>query len=307
MIRRILCPTDFSPTARHALLCAARLAAQLDAELVVLHAWYVPASRYTGTLLPDDLVSGVRQDAERALANSVEEAARAGAPRVASKLVRAVPWAAIVDTLAQESFDLCLMGTHGRTGASRFLLGSVAEKVIRHAPVSVLAIRPEIDLDGIGHVLCPTDFSSSADHALELATWLVRPGGTVTLLHVIELPLATPGEIAQPALAELLDHGATEALAERAAQMRSARHEVVTRSRVGSPAGQILSALEEDRSVDLVVMGSHGRTGLTRALLGSVAEKVVRHARCAVLVAKPSTHASAGAGGVRAARSRVKL
>ena len=60
---------------------------------------------------------------------------------------------------------------------------------------------------------------------------------------------------------------------------------VVTRSRIGSPGAQILAVLDDDRTFDLVVMGSHGRTGLRRALLGSVAEKVVRHAHCPVVVA----------------------
>jgi nucleotide-binding universal stress UspA family protein len=61
---------------------------------------------------------------------------------------------------------------------------------------------------------------------------------------------------------------------------------VNARSRIGYPGAQTLRVLEDDRTIDLVVMGSHGRTGIARALLGSVAEKIVRHARCAVLVAR---------------------
>lgn len=289
MIRRILVATDFSPAARHASIVAARLAKQLDAELVLLHAWYVPSSVYRGTfVLPEHVFSGVEDDARRDLAGAVEDMRRAGA-RAAGKLVRGVPWASIVDALAEESFDLCVIGTQGRTGATRFLLGSVAESVIRHSPVSVLAIRPDAVLDRISHVLCPTDFSSSADRAAELATELVQTDGTITLLHVIELPLATRGEVTQPALVDLLDHAAADALADREARLKNARVAVGTRSRVGPPGTEILAAIEGDPSVDLVVMGSHGRTGLARALLGSVAEKVVRHARCPVLIAREPT------------------
>lgn len=293
MIRRILVATDFSPVARHAVNVAARLAKQLDAELVLLHAWYVPSSAYRGTfVLPDHVFAGVEEDARRDLAGSVEYARSAGA-RAAGKLVHGVPWASIVDVLADEPFDLCVVGTQGRSGMSRFLVGSVAEKVIRHSPVSVLAIRPDAALDRISHVLCPTDFSSSADRAADLATQLVEPGGRITLLHVIELPLATRGEVTQP-LGDLLDHGAAEALADREARLGNAQHAIGTRSRVGPPGTEILAAIEEEPSVDLVVMGSHGRTGLARALLGSVAEKVVRHARCPVLVAREPAREQGG-------------
>ncbi len=285
MIQRILVATDFSRVASHAITVAARLAKQLDAELVLLHAWYVPSSAYHGTfVLPDHLFAGVEEDARRNLAESVESARSAGA-RAAGKLVRGVAWTSIVDALSKESFDLCVVGTQGRSGLSRFLLGSVAENVIRHSPVSVLAIRPDADLERISHVLCPTDFSSSADHAVDLASQLVQPGGKITLLHVIGLPLGTRGEVTQPVV-DLLDQDASAALVDRAGRVGNAHHAVETRSRVGPAGAEILAAIEEDVSVDLVVMGSHGRTGLARALLGSVAEKVVRYAGCPVLVAR---------------------
>ncbi|MEO5878253.1 MAG: universal stress protein, partial [Streptosporangiaceae bacterium] len=65
--------------------------------------------------------------------------------------------------------DLVVVGTHGRTGMARVLLGSVAEQVVRHAPCSILAVRPDADVKPFVHALCPIDFSDSSRHAMELA------------------------------------------------------------------------------------------------------------------------------------------
>jgi nucleotide-binding universal stress UspA family protein len=152
----------------------------------------------------------------------------------------------------------------------------------------VLAVRPDSEPKPFTHVLVPIDFSESATTALELAAELVRPGGTgITVLHVIEVPVSYSGEISIAGLARDLAKRSTEALDHAAARIEGRGSvPVSTRSRVGYPGAQILAALEGDPSVDLVVMGSHGRTGIGRVLLGSVAEKIVRHARCPVLVAR---------------------
>jgi nucleotide-binding universal stress UspA family protein len=88
-------------------------------------------------------------------------------------------------------------------------------------------------------------------------------------------------------LARDVDRRVTAALETEAARLaRELPARVTTRARVGSAGAQTLAALDEDATVDLVVTGSHGRTGLRRVLLGSVAEKIVRHAKCPVLVAR---------------------
>jgi nucleotide-binding universal stress UspA family protein len=159
---------------------------------------------------------------------------------------------------------------------------------VRHAPCSVLAVRPDTEPKPFTHVLVPTDFSDSSTSALDLAADLVRPGGAgITLLHVIEVPAGYNGEITVADFARELDRHAAEALDQAVARIQDrVKVPVVAKSRVGYPGAQILAALEHDPTVDLVVMGSHGRTGIKRALLGSVAEKVVRHAQCPVLVAR---------------------
>lgn len=285
---KILCPTDFSPGAQQAVRAAVRLATATNAELVLAHAWYVASPVAGGEyVFPPQVIQQVVDDSQRALDDAVRTARAAGAPNVSGRLLGGVPWAQIVGLLEAEPFDLCVIGTHGRTGLSRILLGSVAENVVRHAPCSVLAIRPTSDSTTFEHVLVPCDFSESSDHALGVAAELVRPGGAITLLHVLELPVSYRGEVPVPGLARDLDKHAVDALERRAARLSSkVDGRVTTRSRIGYPGAQTLAVLDDDRTIDLVVMGSHGRTGIKRVLLGSVAEKVVRNARCPVLVAR---------------------
>jgi nucleotide-binding universal stress UspA family protein len=285
---KILCPIDFSPGSQQAMRVAARIARDTGCELVLAHAWYLPPTAYTfESPFPPYVVNGIVRDAERGLDDVVKEAKAAGVKRVTSKLLTGVPWAKIVEELETERYDLCVIGTHGRTGLARVLLGSVAEKVVRHAPCSVLTVRPDASLEPFRHALVPTDFSDSASAALELATKLVAATGSLALFHVIEVLAVYAGEAPVADFARDIDQRVSAELDKQAERVRRATGlNVTASSSIGYPGAQILAALDDDRRVDLVVVGSHGRTGLTRMLTGSVAEKVVRHARCPVLVAR---------------------
>ncbi len=285
--KKILCPIDFSPGSQQAMRVAVRIATENEAELVLVHAWYLPPMAFAGeyTFAPE-VIQQISDDAQRGLDAAARDATKLGAKRVTAKLVTGLPWTKIVE-IAEDRCDVVVIGTHGRTGLARVLLGSVAEQVVRHAPCSILAVRPDADVKPFVHALCPIDFSDSSRHAMELAGELVRPGGGITVLHVLELPVAYSEERRPPELYRELDKRSAEALETWASQLRTkVSVPVSTRSRIGRAGAGTLAALDDDRSVDLVVMGSHGRTGVKRMLLGSVAEKVVRHARCPVLVAR---------------------
>ena len=107
--------------------------------------------------------------------------------------------------------------------------------------------------------------------------------GTLTLLNVVDLGALYSGHRAVQYL-RYLDRAYKELLDKEKERLSQTAPRLVvdTRSAMGSPAGQILALIDDERSIDLVVMGSHGRTGMKRAVLGSVAEKVVRHARCRI-------------------------
>lgn len=289
-LRKILCAIDFSSGSQQAMRMATRIATEKGAELVLFHAWYLPPLVYAGgpVAVPPGVLQDVYDDAKRNLDEVLREVGMLGLPRVSAKLVSGLPSAMIVSELEDPAYDLAVLGTHGRTGWSRVLLGSVAEKVVRHAPCSVLTVRPEGEIKPFTNILCPTDFSETAQQAADLVIEVVTPGGKgVTLLHVLDLPVAFSGEPKVEGFVRDLDTRASKALDEWAVRLRSKTTvPITTRARIGNPAAQTLEVLDEDPTIDLVVMGSHGRKGIARAILGSVAEKIVRHASCPVLVAR---------------------
>lgn len=288
-LTKIMCPVDFSPGSLQAMRTAVRIANEHDAELVLVHSWYFPAGGFGGDYVPAaDIVQAISSDAQRGLENAVAEARKLGAHRVTSKLLNGSPWQQIVDAAQREpGLDLIVIGTHGRTGLSRVVMGSVAELVVRHAPCPVLTVHPGNEPTPYSHVLCPIDLSEPGRAAMNLAAELVKPGGAgITLLHVLELPVAYRAELPIFELHRQLDAASAALLGRWTAELKAKVSVPVTRwTRPGRAGAQILTVLDDDRTFDLVVMGSHGHTGLARMLLGSVAEKVVRHARCPVLVA----------------------
>jgi nucleotide-binding universal stress UspA family protein len=296
--KKILCPIDFSPGSQQAMRTAVRLANERDAELVLVHSWYLPPVAFSGDYVyAADIVQQLSDDAQRSLEAAVGEAGKMGARRVTSKLLTGLPWQQIVDAAKREAgLGLIVIGTHGRTGLSRVLLGSVAELVVRHAPCPVLTVRPHNEPAPFAHVLCPVDLSRPARDAMNLAAELAPSSGAgITLLHVLELPVSYTGKLPLPDFHRDLDVRSAALLDQWTTDLKAKVAVPVTQlTRIGRPGAQILSVLEDDRTFDLVVMGSHGHTGVERMLLGSVAEKIVRHARCPVLVAHSSNPAHSG-------------
>jgi nucleotide-binding universal stress UspA family protein len=146
-IHRILVPVDFSEPSRRALDYAAELARPLGAAIEVLHVVEIPAF-VPSAGLPEarasdlSLAALVRESAEKLLAQFVGEAAERGIAVRASRLELGSPPQVITGIAVKEDYDLIVLGTHGRTGLTRALMGSVAERVVRHAPCPVLSVRP---------------------------------------------------------------------------------------------------------------------------------------------------------------------
>lgn len=182
--------------------------------------------------------------------------------------------------------DLIVVGTHGRTGLSWLLAGSVATSLIRRAGCPVLAYhRPEVPhkVDEIRVILHPTDFSSGSDNSLRVARSLARDlGARLVLLHV------TPYTFQANEMAVPVDPGVyQEALADERQLVDGPdmKYPVETRLARGDAGEEILRAAA-DLDCGLIVMGTHGRSGLTRLFMGSVTEFVVPRADCPVLAVK---------------------
>ncbi|OFW05234.1 MAG: hypothetical protein A3I61_10790 [Acidobacteria bacterium RIFCSPLOWO2_02_FULL_68_18] len=290
MFAQILVPTDLGVPSDAALEYARMFARTWDAALHVLH---VTGERVTPPRAgePDG-----RRNIEPAALRRIRERLTDGDQRhdVTIRLVeRGAAAEVILDYARTADIDLVVMGTHGRRGAAHFLLGSVAEAVVRGAPCPVLtthaATRPR---ESFSRILVPTDFSSPSDAAFECARLLqLRFGASVHLLHVLEDALLEGpfgGEVFVAAPAE-----------RRAARLRDARarlsHRVPTGGResarltsevVLGPAADTIVHHAADNGFDLIVMGTHGRTGLAHLLMGSVAERVVRGASCPVVTTR---------------------
>ncbi len=280
---RILVPTDLEPTTDRALALAARLATIFSAELHVLH-----CQPLLGDLQPERGQVGPLADA---LARAGATGSAGAAVPVQTHLVRATSASeAAVVACTELGCDLIVMGTHGRRGLRHLLLGSVAEEVVRTAPVPVLTVRPggAADVGACERLLVPLDFSPRSHEALRLAAaWAARLGSAVTLLHVVE-PVVYPqlygvdplpdGIVKQ---ASARSRSELEAIA--AAELAGLTTEVVV-SHGAAPECIVREA--EGRRASLVVMGSRGLSGLEHLLLGSVAEQVLRRSPVPLLTVR---------------------
>lgn len=287
-IRRILWPTDFSKGADRAFSHAAALASWHDAELHVLH---VVEDRGTAAPdaefpIPESTLSGLLS----ADGDPPQHVDLEGLPLVQEEREHASPAEAIVEYTEEHEIDLVVAGTRGRRGLQRMLIGSVAEEVLRTAPCPVLTVRGEHDDTpgwAVRNILVPIDFSDASLDALRHAKELALTyGAQITLLHAVEevvYPSAYGVEPANLPGPQVIDR-VEDNLAELARTEIGYEH-VVVQASVGYAPSVILDYAESNE-VDLVVIATHGRTGLERMLLGSVAERVVRRAPAPVFAVK---------------------
>jgi nucleotide-binding universal stress UspA family protein len=206
-------------------------------------------------------------------------------------IIAGSPAHVIVEHAQSLAADLIVMGTHGRGGMAHLLLGSVAERIVRTAACPVLTIRSAVR-QPIRRILVPTDFSATSDAALEWAELLAqRFGATLQLLHVLADPFLAEGLAAEayiteaPPLRTAMLRDAQTRLDERAVKSEQRPVPVDTEALFGHGA-KTVAEYAANRDVDLIVMGTHGRTGIAHLLLGSFAEKLVRTAPCPVLTVR---------------------
>jgi nucleotide-binding universal stress UspA family protein len=288
MYDNILLPFDGSEGAAAVLHHASELAHWADATVNVLYV--ADTARDSVTVVEGHTVDALVQRGE----DVVEEAEKTLETLGVSydtDVVQGNPPETIVDYAERFDQDLVVMPTHGREGLSRFLIGSVAEKVVRLSSVPVLTVRMQPDEQltfPYENVLVPTDGSAAATHAaehvLELAAGL---DATVHVLSVVD-DAALGLDVRSTIVEAESEQAATDAV-ERvvsAAEERGVTN-VVRHVEHGSPAEAILDCIESN-DVHAVGMGTTGRRGTDRILLGSVAEKTVRSAPVPVLtVANP--------------------
>jgi nucleotide-binding universal stress UspA family protein len=295
MYRSILVPVDGSVLAESALAVAATLAERWGAELRLVHAHRLTVAEELATY-------GITGDAARSTAEHYVTGL-ADRLRAAHRLV---VLADVVDGTAAEAIaehatsvgsDLIVMTSHGRTGASRFWLGSVADAVMRAATVPVLIVRGHASATAgpsnapFARVLVPLDGSAFAEQALPHAIAFAKLGAAEVHLLRIEEPAeslrTSVWALAQQEPDDLPDRlrragGELQTVIERfASDWAPARPSAEAR---GAPrVGDAIAEVATERGTDLIAMTTHGR-GAGRMLIGSVADKVLRGTQCSVLL-----------------------
>lgn len=285
-IRNILVPTDFSVSAQQALRYAGDLARRTGAAIHLLYADVL----HTEPSTPDrmDEVAGSFDDALTVY--PVVERGLAVAP-------------VVLDYARDHDIDLVVMGTHGRRGVRRFLLGSVAREVVQRATCPVLTVRDLKDADPVPYppdrILAPIDFSEPSREALRYAKELASfYEAKLDLLHIVEdrLHPAFYG----PGLMSIYD--IEPDIEDKARRQLQALYEdtdgpsgpVQFDARRGVPAREIPRYAEQN-GCGMIVIATHGLTGLAHFFIGSVAERVVRLTTCPVLTVKGSAQSLPGA------------
>lgn len=302
--RNILVPLDGSELAEKALEPARQIAMAMirrgddvpPVKLTLLRALPPMALLVADPYLYDEMMR-MSGDEAQAYLNLVASTITANDIVVETRIINGSPAEAIVQYAEEHEIDLIVMSSHGRTGSRRWVYGSVAEKVMHHAPCATVIIRAHVEVSMFQNrkILVPLDGSELAERALEPAMTLARAvNSNVYLLRVVtaEEPMPesmTPtGEKVEAALkaADLEQKGEAEAYLQYVFSRYENTHLFFDVQSTSGDVADTIVTYADVNQIDLIVMSSHGRSGLGRWLHGSVAEKVLRGATCATLIVR---------------------
>jgi nucleotide-binding universal stress UspA family protein len=288
---RILCPVDFSDASRHALDQAIAIAGWYESHITALHV-IAPAFTFEPPILFAERggLKALPVDQARIRARLDDWLNAAPAARVPSesRVCEGQPAESVLALARSLSVDLIVMGSHGRSGFERLVLGSVTEKVLRHAACPVLTVPPRAATKAslpFKRILCPVDFSEPSVAALQTAFSMAEEADArVLVLYVIDWP----GD--ESTFATSIDRDVLGDVGRQAAQRLESF--ITGESRVWSrPESKVsagkayreILATAEDMAADLIVIGVHGRNAVDLTLFGSTTNQVVRRASCPVL------------------------
>lgn len=291
-VKKVLHPTDFSAASDHALPHAVEFAGRFGAELTIIHVRTFFAGEGSveefSQFDPDEYAEVLEKELEKT-------SGRLRTDRLVKTVLRhGVSAASAILEFSEESgSDLIVMGTHGKSALGRFFLGSVAEKVVRHASVPVLTVSPDReDYRGnpnYARILATFDFSEHSKKAVLRAREIAEAyGAQLQILNVVEQGVF-PGHLAAwrkqisselPQIAEEASRSITETFGDLTMD------NVDICVEIGTGDGKVHREITEfarRNTADLIVMGTFGLSGVEHMLLGSTTERVLRSAPCPVL------------------------
>ena len=298
MFDKVLVPLDGSELAEGSLDPALTIVRRPGGEVILLHVpifrpVMVPGTAGYGLVLPEQAFDLKNRDEIQIYLEGIKQTRQEPDFSIRIKVLEGDVAGNIVDLAVEEEVDLIVMTTHGYSGFTRWMLGSITERILRNAPCPVLVVRCA---DKLNRVVIPLDGSRLAEQALEPGLEVARQlGGRVTLLRVDDgsgLSTVDRGmlDIAHHGLSQQIDPetggDAVHYLENVAQRYRTPSLEIDTAVVTGSPAQGILEYVEANQ-IDLIVMATHGRTGIRRWVYGSVTEKCLHNTACAMLIVRP--------------------
>ena len=290
---RILVPVDFSDCSGKALDYAIRFGELYGAELTLFHVITLFQEDVDEIKKVHELEAYVKRQEHKIHKELEKQFHRVidRGVRVRSEIQRGISAAdTILEYLAEYNFDLVIMGTHGRTGLKHLIQGSVAEKLVRLSPVPVLTVHRDVEKIEFDRILVPIDFSLHSRRAVQYADSLARNfNAHLVFLHVIEQEIHpsfyAAGVTSIFEIDKTLKERVVENMQEFIADIVSDGLSVEYTVHEGKAHKEIVDYAREN-DVDVIVIATHGLTGLEYLLLGSTTEKVVRWADCPVLTVK---------------------
>jgi universal stress protein E len=302
--RRILAATDFSPSAEAALRQAVWLARTSGASITLAHC--LPNLRRVvhsaSTKAKLDLLYGEGDQFEREVRRKSDERMRRiiadlGAVDldVAFETLLGEPFVELTHAVQAEGYDLVLAGTRGRAAWEQFFIGSTANRLIRKCPASVWIVKPE-HVGVPRAILAPTDFSEVSLQSAAHGLWIARQAAAkFHLLHVIDSSDVPDDLISHvpegSSLREEINAEAAARLEEFLARLGTGRSQIEVHLSWGTPWKEI-QRLSAHLAVDLIAIGTVGRSGIQGLLLGNTAEKVLATCDASILAIKPADFVS---------------
>lgn len=285
---KILVPLDGSELAEAALAPALAFAEALSAHIVLLRV-VVPLTIKLDPGLYQRIIDSGKNDAEVYL-NSIQSRSSFSSIHLKAEIVVGKAAESIINYAQENEIDLIMMSSHGRSGIGRWVYGSVADKVLHQAACAIAIIHPQVEIEPFVNkrILVPLDGSLQAEKALRPALNLAKAlSAELILLRVTIMPLI-PVEpvVGWPGFDSVMYATEQEARAYLQRVWESLTNDFVQINMhvTTEPVAESIIDTADNLQVDLIVMSSHGRSGMSRWVFGSVTEKTLRGAHCATLV-----------------------
>lgn len=284
---KILVPIDFSPFSSFAIDFAVFLAQKYKAQITLYHVVVMYETEFEEEEHLKNIEKLVKHKILTSHTRLGEHQKRLDSPdfKVASHVDHDISAAnAILGYIETHHFDLIIIGTHGRTGIKNWIYGSVAEKIVRLSKIPVITIHAIARTLQIKNILVPVDFSKNSTYGIEEARKIAATfGAQINYIHIIEQQLHPSFHVVGIESVFTLNPDLKQVSLDKLKEFCFKEGEISTYTVLEGTAHRDIVNYAKDTECDIIVMSTHGYTGLDHVLIGSTTERVIRIAHCPVL------------------------